>query len=337
MKQLFERAVVRLTVSYVLILATVCILFSAFIYQLASYEIDDSSKNQVVGFRNMLGRFVVDEERSEKLREFEASEARSRLKAKLLLANAGVIAAGTLVSYWFAKRTLDPIEASVKMQERFTSDASHELRTPLAVMRSEIEVALRDKNLSSAEARDLLVSNLEEVNSLHSITDNLLLLARNKELQDYKTVDIAKVSRTAAKKYIELAKNKKITISFDTQKSLVYTSKNAVQQICGILVDNAVKYSPEKSVITVKVIAKKNSADLYVDDMGIGIDKEFIAVMFDRFTRQDYSRTSQKTQGQGLGLSIARQLADAIGAKISVSSKVGKGTIFKVHIPSVQS
>lgn len=339
MKDIFSTAIARLTVVYVSVLAIVCLLFSGFIYQLASNEIDQASRRQVVGFRSLMGRFMIDQEASEILREQDATEARSRLKVRLVLANVAVISTGTVLAYVFAKKTLKPIEENVKAQERFTSDASHELRTPLAVMRSEIEVALRDKSLKLPEAKELLESNLEEVNSLHAMTESLLHLARNKEVGEKKCLDVARLIKDIVKKYDTLAKASNCTIETKLKSTKIYTNQEAVSQTVSILLDNAIRYSGKGSHIRVESKAVNNEYCISVIDDGVGMNADTLAYIFERFTRADKSRTNQNSHGgNGLGLSIAKQLVEAMDGSISASSIEGKGSEFRIRLPlSVKS
>lgn len=334
MKDIFSTALVRLTLLYVGVLAVVCLLFSGFIYTLASNEIDRTSRRQVVGFRNLLGRFIVDEVESENLRNQEADEARARLRAKLTLGNLAVLGAGTVLSYLFAKRTLRPLEESVQAQERFTSDASHELRTPLSAMKTEIEVALRDPQLSAKEARELLESNLEEVNTLQVMTENLLSLARNKELGEQKLVELSKVTKTAVKDFAPRIRkaNMKISESYESGLRAVI-NKEALKQLIGILIDNSIKYAGKNAQLEIKLARSGACAHMTVSDNGVGIPKDQLENIFERFYKVDTSRTSSKTQGHGLGLSIAKQLVDALGGTISARAGATSGVEFLIELP----
>lgn len=335
MKETFSNALVRLTTAYVIGLAVVCLLFSGFIYQLASREIDKSSRRQIVGFRNQMGNgFIIDERATEEVRILGASEARSRLKVQLLLANLVVIGAGSILAYIFAKKTLEPIQENVKAQERFTSDASHELRTPLAAMRSEIEVALRDKSLKISEAKELLLSNLEEVNSMHAMTESLLCLARNNELGEKQQVDVAKVIEDTVKKYEESARIRKISIVTKLKNTKLAINKDAIGQSVGILLDNAIQYAGEGSKISISSSLKNDIYTISVADNGVGMSDDLVSRIFERFTRADESRSHQNTYGHGLGLSIAKQLVGAMDGIITVESTVGKGSVFRIMIPA---
>lgn len=333
MKDLFSTALARLTTLYVVVLAVVCLLFSSFIYALASNEIEQTSRRQVVGFRGALGRFIIDERESEKMRQEEASSAKARLKTKLVFGNLAVIAVGAVLSYQFARRTLRPIEQNARAQERFTSDASHELRTPLASMRTEIEVALRDKNLSAKEARELLASNLEEVQNLQTITDNLLALARTKEIKEKKQINIDKLLHDVVKKYSKQIKQQSMTYSVDAKHIRHTTNPTALRQVVSILVENSTKYSGEKTKLLLRGFHENDRLIIEVEDNGIGLAGNQLETVFERFFKVDDSRSNSRVAGHGLGLSIARQLIESMGGSIvALQPENGKGVVFRLEI-----
>lgn len=335
MKEIFSTALARLTGMYLLVLASVCIVFSSFIYNFASNEIERSSQKQVAGFKTRYGAFIVDEVQTEQLRSQASQEAKTRLRAQLVVANVVVIGGGVYFCYVFAKRTLRPIEENMHAQERFTSDASHELRTPLAVMMSEIEVALRDPKLSLDEAKILLKSNLEEVQSMHAMAENLLTLARGKAINLQQNVDPSEVVESV----IDRTKSKlgSIQLSRNVKPSKLYTSEDALAQVLSILLDNAIKHSGAKK-ISISGEAKRSSYIITVHDDGRGLPQDIQPHIFDRFSRGDASRTSQAIEGHGLGLAIARQLVEALNGTISINQKRKKGAEFRVILPrGVQS
>lgn len=334
MNWLFKSALARLTMLYVVVLAAVCLLFSSYIYTLASNEIDQTSRRQVVGFRGALGRFILDEDQTEILRKSEADDARARLRTKLVFGNITVIALGALLSYQFAKKTLEPIEEMVQAQERFTSDASHELRTPLASMRTEIEVALKDKAITKKEAVDILSSNLEEVLTLQAMTDNLLSLARSRELGEKQATDVDKVIRKLVKKYEPIMRKAGIKLESKVDKACIQINADVLQQLLSILLDNSAKYAGRGSLVKLIAQLSDNSYRVVVQDNGVGIGEHELESVFDRFYKTDTSRTNSRSLGHGLGLSIARQLASALGGSIRAHiPDGGKGIAFEVTIP----
>ncbi len=263
-------------------------------------------------------------------------ETRYRLLLTLSLINLSILGASTLAGYFLAGRTLEPIKNMVDEQNRFITDASHELRTPLTALKSGIEVNLRNKNLSLPEAKELLKSNLEDVNDLQGLSDKLIKLSRF-ELGDngfpMTAVNLALVVNQAVRRLTPVAKTKNISIITKISDSKVTGNDAALTELFIVILDNAIKYSPPKTKIHLTNLKTDGYVSVEISDHGIGIDEKDIPHLFDRFYRSDKSRTKTETPGYGLGLSIAKQIADKHHGIISVRSKLGKGSVFTVKLP----
>src|SRR5258708_878611 len=268
-------------------------------------------------------------------------EARNRIALILVLINAGIflIAGGT--GYFLAGRTLRPIQEMVDEQNRFITDASHELRTPLTALRSEIEVNLRDERLTLENAKKLLTSNLEEVINLQALSDNLLQLTQNKKLIEtiiIQKIPLITIIDEAIKKVSPFAKEKHILLEKrQCNNYKVAGDKQSLIQLCVILFDNAVKYSPENTIVTIMAKKTDHSINISLTDQGIGINKKDLPHIFDRFYRADTSRTKQTVLGYGLGLSIAKKIVAAHNGLITVTSQKGKGSTFTIQLPIIRS
>jgi signal transduction histidine kinase len=244
-------------------------------------------------------------------------ETKRRITFSLFATNVVILGLSAASGYFLAGKTLEPIRKNMEEQKEFIGSASHELRTPLTSLKTEIEVGLRDKKFTAIAARRILVSNLEEVNKMQKLSDYLLRLNRlesGKNVFGMSKVDLKKVAIKAIGKR---------RVKSDLEKSVVVGNEDALSELVGILLDNAFKYSSEGHDISVRVKDKQ----IEVSDKGIGIPKGDLPYIFDRFYRGDKSRTKD---GYGLGLSIAKQIADLHGAKIKVESKLGMGSTFKV-------
>jgi len=231
---------------------------------------------------------------------------------------------------------LGRLEAAFDQLRRFTADASHELRTPLTAMRSVGEVALQDQAIPS-EYRDVMGSMLEEVDQLTRLSESLLELSRaDAGHVQLKRTDIAllTVAQEAHSMVEVLAEEKgqRIDIAGDADV-IVSVDRLLLRQAVANLLDNAIKYSPINSQITVQVKrGNKNTAWLDISDEGPGIEFEHQFHVFDRFYRVDPAR-SRELGGVGLGLSITRWAVEAHGGEISLDSKEGKGATFRVSLP----
>jgi signal transduction histidine kinase len=255
----------------------------------------------------------------------------------LVVVDAFIIVASGIASYFLAGKSLAPIEHAMSEQKRFVSDASHELRTPLTSIKTEIEVALRDSKLSIKEARSRLQSNLEEVDKMQSLTNYLLSLNRyeNGDIELSKSpVDLAKVVDKVSRKYKTVVKDKGISVSQELLGVSIYANETAISELVSILLDNAIKYTPNGGSIRLETRGFRGHATFTISDTGIGIKKSEIPYIFNRFYRADTSRTTINADGYGLGLSIAKSIVNLHGGKIKVTSAPGSGTKFYITLPA---
>jgi heavy metal sensor kinase len=228
------------------------------------------------------------------------------------------------------------LQLSFTQIQQFSSDASHELRTPLTIMRGELELALRSKKHSSEEYRKVLSSALEETMHMTVITENLLTMAKaDRGLTNFATDDVW--LRSIVQELFEdceiLAERKHISVKLGTlDDALVVGDIVRLRQLLLNLIDNAVKYTPEKGSIEISLFREQRLAKIRIKDSGVGIPAEDLSKIFDRFYRVDKAR-SREQGGSGLGLSISKWIADIHGGTISVESEVNNGSIFTVTLP----
>lgn len=318
---MFKKARIKLTVWYLIIIMAVSFSFSVIIYTGINKElvrIQNFQKAKIL--RIIGGRPGVFEVPLSQPDLDAIQEARSKIIFTLGLLNFSILVLSGVGGYFLAGRTLEPIAEMVEEQKQFIGNASHELRTPLTSIKTEIEVSLRDKKLTLLEAKKLLTSNLEEVNKMQNLSNYLLELNRyesGKELAMTK-VDLKSIVLEAAGK---------MKIKKDLHKSLVTGNNDALVELVKILLDNAFKYGGKNPEVSVKVASKT----IEVSDNGVGISSVDMPHIFERFYRADTSRSKEKVGGYGLGLPIADSIARIHGAKISVASKVGSGTTFRVE------
>lgn len=333
---MIRSAVTKLTLWYLGLIMVLSIGFSVVLYHLSSGELNRGLRRQ--GAYININRLPSGFDTIQQFRADQLTEEQGRLKQNLLLFNLATFLAGGAASYFLARRTLQPIEESFDRQSRFTADASHELRTPLTAMQTEIEVALRNGNLGKVEAKQLLQSNLEEVAKLRALSDGLLKLAQqeDKDFPD-EPVDVSSVIAEAKKRLARAAENKKISIDITTASATVRGDFESLVELVVILLDNAIKYSPDGSKVDIQQIAHGKAALITVRDEGVGIKASDLVHIFDRFYRADTSRSKNQTQGYGLGLSIAKKIVDVHGGTIEVKSSPDKGSSFIVRLPLVAS
>ena len=333
---MFRSARIKLTVWYLLIIMVISLSFSLAIYRVLTAELDRVEQVQRlrIEFRLPEGERIIPPRLS--IDPDLIEETKNHLKFILAVINFTILGASAGAGYFLAGRTLKPIKEMVDEQNRFVTDASHELRTPLTSLKSEIEVNLRDKKLTLSEAKKLLVSNLEEVNNLQILSDGLIKLAQYQKGENNLVmvdVSLTSVVETAIKKVAYLAKGNRITIVNKADDYKIEGSSQLLTELFVIFLDNAIKYSPRHSEITLTSEKKDGYVLIHIADQGAGIDKEDIPHLFDRFYRADKSRTKSDVPGYGLGLSIAKQIVDRHHGLLSVQSILNKGTTFTVQLP----
>jgi signal transduction histidine kinase len=334
---MFQSATLRLTLWYLALILALSVFFSVLLYRALTIEITETLGRQERAYRALppaIGMVFHDDELA-RLRREQLEESRQRILLQIIYANLLIVAAGGLASYALARRTLQPIEEAHQAQVRFTADASHELRTPLTAMKTEIEVALREPKLSKEQVKELLSSTVEEIDKLETLSTALLTLAHAEDKAiAISNCKVEEIIRDAALRVRRKAKKHNITVEEVPLNLQVHGECTTLVELVIILLDNAVKYSPEDSAIRVVTKAKNDQVEIAVHDEGQGIKASDVPHIFQRFYRADTSRTKQKTSGYGLGLSIAKQIVDRHNGTIDVVSVLGKGSTFTVTLPA---
>lgn len=234
---------------------------------------------------------------------------------------------------------LNRIERTIERERQFTSDASHELRTPLASLRGNLEVLIQ-KERSAAEYVEKIEYSLEVIDTMSFTLDQLLTLARMDAPTHSESEDVTLLSTLVDEivyknKEAIQHKNLQVKLKFQTNRDYVVPRYNA-HLILDNIIQNAVKYSYENGIISIVLEARKEAIICTVTDNGIGIKKEDIQKIFNSFYRSN-ALQHKHIKGNGLGLSIAKKSADAIGAKIELESQLEGGTSFKILFKPILS
>ena len=227
------------------------------------------------------------------------------------------------------------LDDAFQNSKRFVADASHELRTPLTILRAELENLVRTAQLST-EHRDRLGSLLEEVERLTKIVERLFALSRldaGEAQTEWVPFDLGELAETTADQMALLAEDKKIVISCDApRRTMVEGDRARLKQVVVNLLGNAIQYTPEGGAVHLKVEAASDHVVLEISDTGIGIPAEAVPHVFNRFFRVD--KTRPREGGAGLGLAIVKSICNAHGGTVEVESAVGRGSRFRVTLPS---
>jgi two-component system phosphate regulon sensor histidine kinase PhoR len=225
------------------------------------------------------------------------------------------------------------------LRRDFVANVSHELRTPVTAVRSAAETlrdsALKDPDPKAAERfADIIVRNSER---LQNLIEDLLELSRL-ESNEFKLkrdkVDLALVASLVMALFRERAERKGIALVTDIPAGApaIETDQRALEQVLANLIDNAVKYCPQGSSVTLRAANGDGMVKLTVEDTGPGISEAHLPRLFERFYRVDAGR-SRDVGGTGLGLSIVKHMVEAMGGDVTVRSTVGKGSAFEVKLP----
>jgi two-component system, OmpR family, sensor kinase len=228
----------------------------------------------------------------------------------------------------FARR-----EEVLARQRRFTADASHELRTPLTSVSGYAQL-LEEGGLADPKVvRESVVAIRRESDDMRKLVEALLALARGDEdvALDPEFCDLGATAEEAVGSARVTAKDK-VAIGCTPPKRpvIVFCDRGCVRQAISILLDNAVKYTPQGGRVEVAVRESEEWAKIEVSDTGIGISEDQLTLVFERFHRADEARTSG---GAGLGLAIAHQIAEAHGGRIEAKSSLREGSTFSLLLP----
>lgn len=238
--------------------------------------------------------------------------------------------------YLLARKSTQPVEQSFEQMRRFMADAAHELRTPVSFLRAHAEVALQRPRTADDYA-DALREIAGETDRLGRIVNDLFTLARAESGErtvsrerfflDDVALEAAHEVRTAA-----TLRGVKVDVT-DFEETPVEGDPTLTRQLLTIVLDNAIKYTGTGGRVTIGIRGDTERATLVIEDTGIGIPEAALPNVFDRFYRTESAR--QRAEGAGLGLSIARWIADAQHADLRISSKLGSGTRVQLSFPSM--
>ena len=228
---------------------------------------------------------------------------------------------------------LNRIERTIEREQQFTSDASHELRTPLSSLRGTLEVLIQ-KERSTSEYEEKINYGLGVIDLMTLTLEQLLTLARM-EAPSKPGTESSAILQTLIDEILSKYKNtiraKKLHIKVESDNSHEYqVPRYYAYLILDNIIENAIKYSEKDGSVTISIKSEKGGISCLVKDEGIGIKKEDLNKIFDSFYRSDALKHKQ-ISGNGLGLSIARKSANAIGAKLSIESELHKGTTLRIH------
>lgn len=328
----FRQALAKLTLGYLVLIMLVCGILSVVLFAVGSQPLE---RRLDLRQRILQEEIPPPPEMFHRLDPLAVDEVKQHFLMFLVYFNIGVFCIAGVLSYSLAKRELKPLEEAMELQNRFTSDAAHELRTPLTAMKAEIEVALRGGDLKADDTRELLESNLEEIGKLETLSAGLLKLAQYEEgatLAGAGVVELGEVIKESVDRVKRWAEPRGIAFNLLVTEATVPGDRNSLVEMLVILLDNGIKYSDDNTTITVSTRLQKRHAVITVADEGYGIDKDDLEHVFDRLYRGKLPGTKQ-VEGYGLGLSIAKRIAEMHRGSIGIQSAPAEGTTVTVELP----
>jgi two-component system, OmpR family, sensor kinase len=235
----------------------------------------------------------------------------------------------------------DRLSEAAERRNQFLTDISHELRTPLAIIRGEAEVTLRGQDKEAEEYRSSLSRVADQVQGMARLVDDLLYVARSEAgapKLKMRPVNLRKLVETATRDLRVLieADDGRIRLNAPGTNAQVLGDGDRLSQLIHILLDNAIHYSEGPPEITVSVLPSPDGYIVMVSDQGIGIAEDDLPNVFDRYHRGRLAN-QQNGGGIGIGLPMAKSIAEGHGGTITIESEQGEGTTVKVFLPGIEA
>lgn len=325
---MIDKAIKKLTLSYILIITVICILISSVIYFNIEKRSSELLENLEIRLQEKLDPSSIKFQNRILLAEETIKNFHHRTILNLFLLNTGIICVVGILAYFFARRTIVHIEGSVSRQKEFISNVSHELKTPLTALKSTFEVSLRDKN---GDYKETIKSGIEEVDKMNNLINGFLKLSQinTKKYKVRKEIFfLENVIDEIVLKNQKMLNQKKIKLSKELSDNKVKSDIFLLQELLSIFIENAIKFNKTSGEVIVKSYKKDGYDIISIEDTGIGIKEEHLSKIFDRFYKIDTSRSQD--EGYGIGLSLAREIEEILKCKITVKSEVGNGSVFSI-------
>lgn len=240
-----------------------------------------------------------------------------------------------LISVFLANRTIEPIKEAFEKQEQFIADASHELKTPLAIVKTNLAV-IEGNQHETVESQSKWLDFIHlQTDRMSNLINDMLSLAKLDSLEQtviFQSFNLSDLINGVVLAFEAASFENNIELRTDIQEDVFfYGDKNSFERLITILMDNAIKNTPEKGLIIVSLACVKNNIEIIVKNTGAGIDPKDIDKIFERFYRADSSR-ARESGGYGLGLAIAKSIVQNHNGKIYAKSNLGEDTSFIIKL-----
>lgn len=320
-KDAFLKARIRLTLIYTSVAAFILSIFSYLLYGSLVAQLYDSIQDKIF---------------DPHLRRVFLNRAQDIIQSRIIFDDIVLLICVLVFGFIITKWTLKPIKESMDKQKRFIADASHELRTPIAILKTQVEVAMRRKQISNIESQEILRDVLDEVNVLSNLANNLLNISKQTpdvSKNKFSKISLNKILNDSILKMNVIAEEKKIILVNNTIKDEKYVKGDTVMltQLLFNVLNNSINYTSVGGVVTISNKIKNNNVIINIEDTGKGISSDKLPHIFEPFYRSLDSDTNQ--DGAGLGLTIAKSIVDAHNGDISIKSEINKGTNVEIVLP----
>lgn len=337
-----DPSVIRLAVRYLSIIVVLCAAFSVALYITSASGLSLVLKTSDTGITSVISGSVVepnlpspptasnqgtttDTAKLNKQLQQQVDVIRGDLIVRLIILNLIVVCLGAVFSYILAVQTLKPIREAADAQIQYAAEASHELRTPLTIMQTELDIVLNSPRLTLARAKKALVSNYEEVQHLRTLTESLLLVASSKA-PALTVQPLDQIIKEAVARTQPLARLRGITIRIIESSVTGRTHAPSLERAIVALLDNAIKYSPRDSRVTIACKDLPTQIELSISDQGVGISPDDLPHIKNRY----YRAAKLPSDGHGLGLSIVDQIVTWHDGELHIDSAPETGSIFTI-------
>lgn len=266
-------------------------------------------------------------------------ELREHLATVIAFVDVLMLLVVSVLSYYFARRTLLPIKHIYELQHQFMSDVAHELRTPLSVMQAGADTMLR-KQRSLEEYEVFVKDTQEEIGRLTRLSNQLLQLLRTDRVQSVAWVDtdLSNLIKTEVQRFIPYADTKIVTLACVVPENITLdTDRDRLIEVLQNLLKNAIDYNKQGGRVTATLSETAAHVAIAIEDTGVGIAEVKQAKVFDRFVKGEKARTQTTESGAGLGLSIVKALVAKLGGTITLESIEAVGTTVTLLLPKTHS
>lgn len=274
----------------------------------------------------------------------EIQKQKTLLLECLILGALVAITASGVGVFLLVRQSLRPLEENIELLQQFCADAAHELRTPITAIRTNSSVALRHAEGMRSADKEKFEAIASGALQIEKLTEDLLMLAKAEQVVEkprlgtYSSqLDLGAQVRSALEMAAPAAKNKNLVLQNDVPEQLhVSMESDDLNCVLRNLIDNAIKYTPDEGTISISASARNGGIRITVTDSGIGIQKDDLPKVFERFWRADQAR-SYHSGGNGLGLPIVKAIVEKYDGTIAVVSEPGKRTSFKLDVKGARS